>query len=593
MIETLAMVGLTVLTAWLPPVDEVFPFDPEAPAAGRWVGQVTVAERSRHAVIDIERAGDAWRADATVLAAMVLDQPASAVRIDGPDVRLTLTIRGAEHALAATVSEDGQRMTGQAPEGAAIELRRIPSVTDLPEPMTFAGSLEVPGAQLVMAVTMAQSPQGTWFAELDIPLQSVSATPLFDVSFEDGRFSGMLPGPAPAHLELTMAAGNDSMSGVFRQGTAQLPLEMKREATGSSGISRPQHPVPPFPYASATVRAAHPDGHVIVGELTIPDADRFGPPPYPVAVLISGSGQQDRDETVMGHKPFLVLADHLTRRGIAVMRYDDRGIGASTVEDMSSVMNATTVDFASDTAAVIDALRMRADIDADRIGLIGHSEGGIIAPMLAAERDDIAFMVLLAATAVPGREVLLQQTRLIHESMGADAARLAEMEAAQREVLDLIVEGGTPQDIRVAIRRLVKIQTDGALGPNDLAAAVEMHSRQSMLPWMKYFITYDPKVALGNVRCPVFALNGTLDLQVSSDQNLPVIEHSLRNVTGARDVTVRRYEGLNHLFQPAVTGAPDEYATIATTMDERVLEDVATWINDRMRKTHEQDEDKP
>jgi len=343
--------------------------------------------------------------------------------------------------------------------------------------------------------------------------------------------------------------------------------------------AHPQHPVPPFPYVQRDFEAAHPDGHVLAGTLTIPDEASFGKGPHPAVILVSGSGLQDRNESVAGHKPFLVLADYLTRHGIAVARYDDRGVGESTGRD--TLADVTTTHFATDTEAVLTFLRTQPEIDSKRIGLAGHSEGGIIAPMVASRpANEIAFVVLLAATGVPGREVMLLQNRLMHEAIKADPKVIDEVVAKQALVFDLITGGAPDQEIEAAVAALLEVPSPMHKIPGEREPIIKALVQGTRTPWMIEFMTLDPRVALAKVRCPVLALNGTKDLQVWPDQNLAEIE---RVLTESRiDLTVKRYEGLNHLFQPAETGAASEYASIKTTFDESVMRDIAEWITLKM-----------
>jgi hypothetical protein len=283
-------------------------------------------------------------------------------------------------------------------------------------------------------------------------------------------------------------------------------------------------------------------------------------------VLVTGSGPQNRDEELMGHKPFLVLADYLTRRGIAVLRYDDRGVGRST----GRFATATTADFASDAWAAWQTLSARPDINAKRIGLLGHSEGGLIAPMLAAAHPEIAFVVMLAGPGVTGEQIMLKQAEAIGKASGAPEAAVAANTDLQKQVFAILREE-TSMD-RIA-ERIGAIPT----GSKEASAALV---KQSVSPWMRYFALYDPAPALAKVRCPVLAITGELDLQVLPAQNLPAIRAALKQ-GGNTDHTVLELPGLNHLLQPAKTGLPAEYAQIETTMAPAALDMITAWIQKR------------
>jgi pimeloyl-ACP methyl ester carboxylesterase len=273
----------------------------------------------------------------------------------------------------------------------------------------------------------------------------------------------------------------------------------------------------------------------------------------------------------MGHKPFLVLSDYLTRRGIAVLRVDDRGIGKST----GDFATATTADFATDVEAGIAFLKTRAEVDPKRIGLIGHSEGAIIAPMVAARNKDVAFLVMLAGSGVPGDQIIAEQTRLLALAAGAPAAAADQGAEAERKMLALAVKEKHSPTLAADLRASLK----GQLPADQIDAAV----RQLTSPWFLYFISYDPAPALRQLRCPVLVLNGSKDLQVPPAQNLPAIRAALADDKQAQIVEL---PGLNHLFQTAQTGAPAEYAKIEETMAPVALQTIAAWVLEQSGADH-------
>jgi hypothetical protein len=281
-------------------------------------------------------------------------------------------------------------------------------------------------------------------------------------------------------------------------------------------------------------------------------------------VLITGSGPQDRDETLLGHKPFLILSDYLTRHGIAVLRADDRGTAKST----GVFSKATTADFATDTEAGVAYLKTRPEIDPHKIGLIGHSEGGVIAPMVAARNKDVAYIVMMAGTGVPGGEVLAAQMEAIQLANGAKPEDAAKTAARQREI-DKIIE--TEKDEATLDKELKEKMADMP----DTQAGMAITELTS--PWFRYFLAYDPATALRKVTCPVLVLNGSLDKQVLPSQNLPAIRKALEQA-GNKHFEIDELPGLNHLFQTAKTGSPMEYAQIEETMSPVALDKMATWI---------------
>jgi hypothetical protein len=304
-------------------------------------------------------------------------------------------------------------------------------------------------------------------------------------------------------------------------------------------------------------------------------------------VLVSGSGPQDRDESLMGHKPFLVLADHLTRNGIAVLRYDDRGVAASE----GDFATATTADFVTDALAATEYLRGRPDIDADGVGLIGHSEGGLVAPAAAAQSGGVAWIVLLAGPGVPGEEILLAQIEKISRASGASEEMIARSLATQRRVHDVLRadddEATTARHLREVLRSAIDSASAAeraAIGSSDaqINAYTDAQIRQVTSPWFRNFLRYDPRPSLEAVRVPVLALNGSLDLQVAPEQNLPEIEAALERA-GNGDVAVHELAGLNHLFQTATLGAPAEYASIEETFSPTALSMISEWIAARFR----------
>jgi hypothetical protein len=325
------------------------------------------------------------------------------------------------------------------------------------------------------------------------------------------------------------------------------------------------------PYTEQEVSYSNGPIH-LAGTLTVP----LGAGPFPAVVLIPGSGPLNRDEEIFGHKPFLVIADHLARSGIAVLRFDDRGVGGSTG---GTVEEATTEELAGDTRAGVEFLKTQLSISSDRIGLVGHSEGAIIAPLLASRSKDVAFVVMLAGTGVPGDAVWLTQREMIDRADGA-ADALIQLENKNAPVLISAIETGAGA---AAIEALLRSQLaeQAPLLPESRRPTTqqtdsnaELVSRAMTTRWFRFFLTYDPRPALRKVTVPV------LDKQVSADQNLPEIEKALKEAENT-DVTVRVLPGLNHLFQKARTGSPSEYARIGEDFDAGAISVIGNWIMGR------------
>jgi len=341
----------------------------------------------------------------------------------------------------------------------------------------------------------------------------------------------------------------------------------------------------PFPYREREVVVPHPGGHVLAGTLTLPGEKEFGPGPYVAVALKTGGGQEDRDSSALGHKTFLVLSDALTRRRVAVMRYDDRGVGGSTVDEQTPVgKDATSLDLSTDAVAVVRHLATIEEIDAARIGLIGHSEGGLIAPLACRDEPLVAFVVMLAGPCVSGATVFHAQLRAawirgVGDSPELDA--LCDLFAGYQRRLG---DGGSSDALAMDRAALAELAVDAGLfadapDPEKLAAA-EADFEMFDAPWWRFMFGYRPAETLARVGQPILALNGTLDVQVDAEANLTALEELARS--SDLDVTTRRLEGMNHLFQPATTGAPEEYAEIEITMDPSVLALIADWIDERI-----------
>ena len=348
--------------------------------------------------------------------------------------------------------------------------------------------------------------------------------------------------------------------------------------TLSAQNNRPQEPIAPFNYTSEDVFFTNSKANNIklAGTLTLPN-DVENPP---VVILISGSGPQNRNEELANHKPFLVLANYLTTNGIAVLRYDDRGIDASE----GDFTTAISLDFATDVEAAINYLKTRSDVNVKQIGLIGHSEGGLIAPIVACDSSDVAFIVLLAGTGVDGKAILETQTRRMGELSGAPKNALDENENLTNIIYDAVKNNEAFEAIKAEIKTgLTNYKTNN---PNSLYASMinetfmEQQANALKSQWLQTFIRTNPDNYLSKTKCPVLAINGSKDIQVLPKLNLEAIKNSLAKAKN-KDVTIKELEGLNHLFQTAETGLPQEYATIQETFSPLALELIKNWINER------------
>lgn len=342
-----------------------------------------------------------------------------------------------------------------------------------------------------------------------------------------------------------------------------------------STLKRPQTPAKPYPYYSEEVRFRNDSANVtLAGTLTLPSKEGS----YPVVILISGSGPQNRDEEILQHKPFLVLADHLTRNGIGVLRYDDRGTGESTGDFKTS----TSLDFSKDAESAVNFLKTRRDIDTTKIGLAGHSEGGLIAPMVAARSRDIAFVVLMAGPGMELKKALLLQDGLIAKAYGMSDANVKKLVGINEKAYDLVIQSTDLEKLKTDMTRFVndhiseipdKLITEQMTREQFAAARIEGLSS----PWTQFMLKYDPGKTLEKVKCPVLAINGEKDMQVVPDENLAAISLALKK-GGNSNVTIKKIPDLNHLFQECATGSPKEYQEIEQTFSPVALNEISRWI---------------
>jgi len=372
----------------------------------------------------------------------------------------------------------------------------------------------------------------------------------------------------------------DELVGTLKQGTAAFPLVLKR-VSEMPAIGRPQDPKKPYPYIEEEVSYRNEKDKVkLAGTLTLPATTGS----YPAVILITGSGAQDRNETIFGHRPFLVLADALTRKGIAVLRVDDRGVGGSDLGPPT----ATSENYAEDVLAGIAYLKSRKEINPKQIGLVGHSEGGMIAPMVAARSNDVAFIVLLAGLGQTGANVLYAQTELLQNVTGVPAPVTGRTVALLKTVFDILKAQPdkklAEQQIREAIAKsAADIPEDQKNAFASIRTTMETQTSMYVSDWFRYFLLFDPQPTLKKVRVPVLALNGELDLQVPWKKNLDLIGAALK-AGGNKDYTVKSFPKLNHLFQTSQTGALSEYGKIEETMSPQVLDTIANWIVEHTAK---------
>lgn len=419
-------------------------------------------------------------------------------------------------------------------------------------------------AILSLSALTASAQQGAWSGELDVmgtklplvfnftdngctmdsPAQGAKGIPVEKSVSEDGKITIAVP-MIGAKFEGKMEG--DCIKGTFTQNGFPLPLTLK---AGKPEVKRPQTPIAPFPYKEESVNFTN-STYTFNGTLTLPEKCTRQ---TPVVLMVTGSGQQDRDETLFDHKPFAVIADYLARNGIGSLRYDDRGWGDKT----ANFTNFTTYDFKQDAEAALKMLHGRFG----KVGVLGHSEGGTIAMMLAAE-GKADFIVSLAGMAVSGKETLVQQNRTAMASLGLPKDEVDKYITVVEKALGEIANGKKADEINID-------DCQAELKPV-LRKALE----QGDNPYIRHFITVDASKSLNKIKCPVLAMNGTKDTQVDCTTNTAALERGLTNCKH----TIKKMDELNHLFQHCTTGSVVEYQQIEETISPEVLETIAKWIN--------------
>ncbi len=430
---------------------------------------------------------------------------------------------------------------------------------------TWQGALETNGMRYRLQLRISHDAQGKLVASMDSIDQGINGF----------RAAQVTQSQSAVHLDLPAVRGvydgnlnpaNNVLSGTWRQGADSSELTFKR-SDQILELRRPQVPVKPYPYKEEELTFPNSQSGIsLAATLTTPR----GPGPFPAAILLVGSGPLDRDETDSGHRPFLILADHLTRQGIAVLRYDKRGVGKSS----GDYEEATTADFADDAQAALAFLKRRKEIDARKIGIVGHSEGGIIAPLIASRSNDVSWIVILAGPATKGEETLLLQSDLITRAAGMTTEQVAKSLDFDRESYNLVRHA---QDRRVLENQLQDLVKVSGIGPAAPSAFLQRQIHWTSSPWFRYFLDYDPALALQNTKCPVLVLSGERDLQVPPKENLPLARKALET-GGNKDFQVIELPDLNHQFQHCYLGLPAESRAIEETFAPEALSTISTWI---------------
>jgi fermentation-respiration switch protein FrsA (DUF1100 family) len=433
------------------------------------------------------------------------------------------------------------------------------------------GALKVQGIQLRLVFNISCKGD-TASATFDSPDQGAKGIPFEKVSIEGKQLTIDAPS-LRAGYKATLV--NDTLlEGTWSQGGMNLPLSLTR-ANKPMTINRPQEPKQPYPYKTEDLQFDSKSAGVkLAATLVLPQ----GAGPHPAVILVTGSGPQNRDEELLSHKPFLILSDYLVRQGISVLRYDDRGIGQST----GDFGTATSLDFADDAEGALDYLLTRPEINPNKIGIAGHSEGGMIAPVVAARNKHLAFIVLLAGPGQKSIDLLADQARLISQAEGETEAAIKESLQLNERLFNILLQQPNDSLALLQMQQLANAMIEASKEMTDDEKKTQLEQMPVTLnrilnPWFRTFIAWDPSVWLEKVKCPVLAINGTNDLQVPSQKNLGLLEAALKK-GGNQQVTVVEMKGLNHLFQHCDSGSPSYYGTIEETFAPEALETIGLWI---------------
>ncbi len=574
-ISFFSLAVFSTASAQTPAVHKPQPLRGSATLEGHWSGSLQAGEAVLHLVLHVSKAEDG-SLKATIDS---LDQGVYGIEVTSltqKDSTLHFNVASVGASYEGRFAADHGSIEGEWTQGSAslplVFHRQAPGAGAKKPSDAIAsaegvwqGALEGHGMRLRLQLHVSHDDHKQLVAALDSPDQGVSGLPAIKVNQKDAGFHFEIPVVSGVY-DGTLNAAKTAIKGSWTQNGVEQKLDFQR-SDQLLELIRPQNPVKPYPYKEEEITFANGKAKIsLAGTLTLPP----GPGPFPAAILLSGSGPHDRDESLVGHRPFLVLADHLTRKGIAVLRFDKRGVGKST----GDYANATTEDFAGDAEAALAYLKTRKEIDQKKIGFIGHSEGGMIAPLVAANSGDVAWIVLLAGPGLKGEDTLLLQSELILKTAGVNDGEIARTREFNEQTYALVRQEKDPATLQVKLSDLVQSSGMSASLP---PAALQSQVRLMASPWFRFFLDYDPVPVLQKTMCPVLALNGEKDLQVAPKENLAKIQKALQD-GGNQDFQTTELPGLNHLFQHCPTGSPTEYGGIQETMAPEALNAVSDWV---------------
>ena len=555
--------------------------------AGIWRGDIDPEGTAIELVFHIEanKAGG-WSGTVDTPVQNSYALPLSGISVD-EDGNVTIAVAATGGLYQAKLQAEGQQLHGTWKQRGAelkLECKREAALPPMPPELSEAlvgiweGTLSVGAVELRIVLNLKTQDGGKLSGFMVSPDQSPAETPVTRIDHLEDRRSRISVGTAFLSMVMDLSEDGQKLSGSFHQGRGKFDIALTKKEQISI-VRRPQEPKPPFPYKVEEVSYDNKEaGVTFAGTLTLPEGDG----PFPAVLLITGSGPQDRDESVFQHRPFLVIADHLTRQGVAVLRVDDRGVGGTSAGEAPE--SATTDDFVGDALCGVEFLSQRKEVASNQIGLMGHSEGGVIAPMAAVKDDRIAFIILLAGTGVRGDRLLLSQNELVSRVSDTDEETIQAGLTLNRKLFDVVLRDDLDSAGRT--KELEKIlhatDFDKILDATDGIKQEQIEQILAMIDndWIQWFIRHDPVPTLEKVQIPVLALNGTLDLQVPCKENLDAIEAALQR-GGNRDHEAVAFSNLNHLFQHCETGALTEYGKIEETFSPEVLDKITHWILQR------------
>ncbi|VTR32341.1 alpha/beta hydrolase family protein [Sphingobacterium thalpophilum] len=433
---------------------------------------------------------------------------------------------------------------------------------------SWKGEVEVSGQKLLLVFNLEQDSNDRWIGTFESPMQTAQRFPIDAIKVQKDSI-WMDVKAIRLFYAGYLDRDKDVMKGVMKQGSFESAMILVRSENEMSGLSRKQDVFPPYDYLEQQVSFRNPKGNAsLAGTLTYPK----GGGPFPAVVLVNGSGQQNRDSEVFGHRPFKILADHLSKNGFAVLRYDDRGIGGSKGE----VNLATTIDFASDADAAVDFLSKQNTVKLGKIGIVGHSEGALIAEIVAAENDKVDYVALLSGPVIKGDSLLILQSYALGKASGLSESVLNENKISNRRIYNILLRDETPQELSGMLEKELVRQNRG----NPLTSDMKIKLSPMLIPWFRTFLRIDPAYYLKQLRVPIFASFGGKDVQVPANENIYALQHLRLNTT---DVTIKDYPNLNHLFQQAETGKIEEYFENSESFNEQLMDDLTHWLKLKAR----------